>query len=103
MTDFPKLWKAHFEKDKKFLKDKKAYKKNSLEVHQTNIPLGFPGRSVVKNPPANAEDMGSILGLGRSPRRENDNPLQYPFLKNLMDRGALRATIYGVTELGTTE
>ena len=26
---------------------------------------GFPGGSVVKNPPANAEDMGSIPGLGR--------------------------------------
>ena len=27
---------------------------------------GFPGGSVVKNPPANAEDMGSNSGLGRS-------------------------------------
>ena len=27
---------------------------------------GFPGGSVVKNPPAKAEDMGSIPGLGRS-------------------------------------
>ena len=26
---------------------------------------GFPGSSVVKNPPANAEDMGSIPVLGR--------------------------------------
>ena len=35
-------------------------KSNSL-----NIP-GFPGRAVVKNPPANAGDTGSIPGLGRS-------------------------------------
>ena len=28
--------------------------------------LGFPGGSVVKNPPANAGDMGSIPGPGRS-------------------------------------
>ena len=28
--------------------------------------LGFPGGSVVKNPPANAGDMGLIPGLGRS-------------------------------------
>ena len=28
--------------------------------------MGFPGGSVVKNPPANAGDMGSIPGLGRS-------------------------------------
>ena len=27
---------------------------------------GFPGGAVVKNPPANAGDMGSIPGLGRS-------------------------------------
>ena len=26
----------------------------------------FPGGAVVKNPPANAEDMGSSPGLGRS-------------------------------------
>ena len=28
--------------------------------------MGFAGDSVVKNPPANEEDMGSIPGLGRS-------------------------------------
>ena len=28
--------------------------------------MGFPGGSVVKNPPANAEDTGPIPGLGRS-------------------------------------
>ena len=27
---------------------------------------GFPGGAVVKNPPANAGDMGSSPGLGRS-------------------------------------
>ena len=32
------------------------------------ILLGFPGDSVVKNPPANnAGDVGSIPGMGRSP------------------------------------
>ena len=29
--------------------------------------MGFPGGSVIKNPPANAGDMGLIPGLGRSP------------------------------------
>ena len=58
---------------------------------------------MVKNPPANAGDVGSILELGRSPGRENNNPLQYSHLENPMDRGAWWATIYGVTELGTTE
>ena len=33
-------------------------------------PKGFPGGSVVKNPPVNAGDMGLIPGLGRSPGAE---------------------------------
>ena len=39
---------------------------------------GFPGGSVVKNPPAKAGDMGSTPGLGRSLGEGNSNPLQYP-------------------------
>ena len=38
--------------------------------------LGFPGDSVVKNPPADAgatEDVGSITGLARSPGGGKDN------------------------------
>ena len=31
-----------------------------------SIETGFPGGSVVKNPPANAGDMGLIPGSGRS-------------------------------------
>ena len=52
-------------------------------------PVGFPAGSVVKNPPANAGDMGSIPGLGRSPGEGNGKPLQYSCLRNPMDkRGA---------------
>ena len=59
---------------------------------------------MVKNPLANAGDMGSVLGLGRSPGGGNGNPLQYSCLGNPMDRGAWWATVHGVTkELGTTE
>ena len=36
----------------------------------------LPGYSVVKNLPANAGDMGSIPGWGRSTGEGNDNPLQ---------------------------
>ena len=49
---------------------------------------GFPGGSVVKNLPANAGDMSSIPGLGRSPGERIGNPLQYSCLANPMDRGA---------------
>ena len=44
--------------------------------------LGLPGGSVVKNPPANAGDTGSIPGWGRSPGEGNGNPLQYSCLEN---------------------
>ena len=37
--------------------------------------LGFPGSSVVKNPPVNAGDLGSIPGSGRFPGGGNGNPL----------------------------
>ena len=47
----------------------------------------FSGGLVVKNPPANAGDVGSIPGLGRSPGEGNGNPLQYSCLGNPLDRG----------------
>ena len=53
--------------------------------------LGFPGGSVVKNPPANAGDagdMGLTPGSGRFPGGRHGNMLQYSFLENSMDRGA---------------
>ena len=37
---------------------------------------------MVKNPPANAGDMHSISGLGRSPGGGHGNPLQYSCLEN---------------------
>ena len=39
------------------------------------IRMGFPGGSVVKNPPANAGDVGLIPGLGRSLGGGNGNLL----------------------------
>ena len=60
--------------------------------------MGFPGGSVVKNPPANAGDMGLIPGLGRSPREGNGNPLQYSCLENPIDKGAWWATVHGVAK-----
>ena len=62
---------------------------------------GFPGFSVVKNPPANAGDTGSIPGSERSPRVGVGSPLQYSCLENSMDRGACQTTAYGVTKSWT--
>ena len=49
---------------------------------------GFPGGSVVKNPPVNAGDVGLIPGSGRSPGEGNGNSLQYFSQGNPIDRGA---------------
>ena len=51
--------------------------------------LGFPGGSVVENPPANSGDAGLIPVLGRSPGERNGNPLEYSCLENPMNRGSL--------------
>ena len=57
---------------------------------------------VVKNLPGNAADIrdaGSIPGSERSPGEGNGNPLPYSCLENPMDRGAWRATVYGVMDM----
>ena len=65
--------------------------------------LGFPDGSVVKNPPDNAGDAGSIPGLGRSLGKGNGNPFQYSCLENPMDRGTWWATVqWGHKELDMT-
>ena len=51
-----------------------------------SLIMGFPGSSVVKNPPANAGDTGLIPGPERSPREGNSKPLKYSCLGNPMDR-----------------
>ena len=57
---------------------------------------------MIKNPPANAGDVGSIPGLGRCPGEGNGNPLQYSCLGNPMNRGAWRATVHGVAKESDT-
>ena len=62
------------------------------------------GALVVKNPSANAGDIrdaGLIPGLGRPLGGGYGNPLQYSCLENPMDRGAWRATVYGVAKSQT--
>ena len=54
--------------------------------------MGFPGGSVIKNLPANAQDVGSVPGLGRSPGERHGNPLQYPCLENYTEKsGGLKS------------
>ena len=56
---------------------------------------------MVKNPPANTGDAGSIPGSGRSLEGGNGNPLHYSCLGNPMDKGAWWATVDGVTKSWT--
>ena len=88
-----------------FVRDLK--KKNKKQGFQSNVipkslffSMSFPGGSVVKNLPANA-DVGSIPGSGRFFRGGNGNPLQYSYLKNSMDREAWRVTVHEVSQSWT--
>ena len=58
--------------------------------------LGFPGGAGGKELAfqCRRHRRGSALGSGRSPGGGHDNPLQYPFLDNPMDRGAWWATVH---------
>ena len=86
--------------------EQQNFKKEIVQIYgkAESEGLRFPGGSVIKNPPANAGDEGSIPGLGRSPGGGNVNPFQSSCLENPMDRGAWRATVHGVRkESDTTE
>ena len=65
------------------------------------LPWGFPGGSDGKESACNVGDLGSVPGSGRSPGEGNGNPLQYSCLGNLMDWGAWRAAVHGVTQSQT--
>ena len=76
-----------------------------MRFGQTIPSWGFPGGSVVKNPPASAGDtegIGSVPGSVRSPGG-NGNLLQYSCLENPMDRGAWWAMVHGIAKSQTTE
>ena len=64
--------------------------------------MAFPGSSDSKESACDAGDPASIAGSGRSLREGND-PLQYSWLENPMDRGAWWATVHGPKESDTAE
>ena len=66
-----------------------------FSIHKESCNQGQVSASLVaqmvKNLPANAGDLGSIPGWGRSPGEGHGNPLQYSCLENPMDRGTWQA------------
>ena len=62
----------------------------------TSVFLGFPGGPAGKESACNAGDLGSILGLGRSPGKGKSYSFQYSGLENSMD-----CIIHGVAKSRT--
>ena len=73
---------------------------------ERQIAQGFPGGSVVKNPPINAGDAregGSIPRSESSPGVGNGNLLQYSCLGNSTGRRTWQATVHGVAKSQTQQ
>ena len=51
-------------------------------LYKGQLHQGFPSGSDSKDSACNAGDLGSILGLGRSPGGRNSHPLQHSGLEN---------------------
>ena len=58
--------------------------------------LKFPSGSGGKESAYNAGDQGLTPGSGRSPEKENGNPLQHSCLEKSTDRGFWQATVHTV-------
>ena len=70
-------------------------------THKNYLSKHFPHSSVSKEPACNAGDPDLIPESGRSLGEGNSSPLPYSCLENPMDRGALQATVHGVTKSWT--
>ena len=62
--------------------------------------MGFPGGSVIKNPPASAGDKQEtqVQSLGWKDPLEEEMAHQYSCLEHPMDRGTWWTTVHGVTK-----
>ena len=66
--------------------------------------MGFPDSSECKESTCNAEDLGLIPGLGRSPGAGHDNSLQYSCLENRHGQRSLAGcSVWSQKELEMTE
>ena len=83
----PHLLKSLWVIEKKVKTERTTLSQGNEGKHKYSVSRtgGFPGDSVVKNPPANAGYTGSIPGSGRAPGEGNGNLLQYSCLGNPRD------------------
>ena len=87
------LGRRLYEPSGKFTKESEDVKKNQVELNNTIAEIKIileeiNGLPWGKNTPANAGDVGSVPGSGKTPEEGNGNPLQYSGLENSMERGA---------------
>ena len=86
---------------------KYSHKYKEIIMKKEHIVLntwGFPRGSAGKESASNAGDIGDVGSIpqsGKSPGGENGNPLQYPYLKNPMDKEAWQNTIQRVRKSQT--
>ena len=62
-----------------------------------DLPCSLEG----KESACNAGNLGSMPGSERSFGKGNDNPLQYSYLENPIDRGTWQAIVHWVTKSWT--
>ena len=75
-------------------------KKEHIVLNTWGFPRGSAGKESASNA-GDIGDVGSIPQSGKSPGGENGNPLQYPYLKNPMDKEAWQNTIQRVRKSQT--
>ena len=74
-----------------------GFQLRNLVTNYIDGPHGLDG----KESACNVGDLGSVLGLGRSPGEGNGSPLQYSCLENSMDRRAWQTTVHGLAKSRT--
>jgi len=76
------------------------YHTTMYKIDNKNLQ-GFPGGSDGEESACSSGDPGLIPSLQRYPGEGNDNPLQYSYLENSMDRGAWQAIVQRVSKSQT--
>ena len=85
----------------KAAQDERERPRNACSTERSNYKDRLQASQValvVKNPPADAGDAGSIPESGRPPEGGHGNPLQYSCLENPKDTGAWRTTVHRVAK-----